>query len=60
MEQGWENGLIILRDGTFDKPTQYTEDTKKGCTRLKCSANESSGYEVHQPTTQAAFQPPEL
>lgn len=60
MEQGRENGLIILRDGTFNKPTQYTEDTKKGCICLKHSTNESGGYEVHQPTTQAAFQPPEL
>lgn len=46
MEQGKENGLIILTDGTLSKPTQYTKDTKKGCTSLKCSAFESGGYEV--------------
>lgn len=38
MEQGSENGLIILTDGALNKPTQNTEDTKEGCTCWKCGA----------------------
>lgn len=29
MEQGSENGLIILTDGALNKPTQNAEDTTK-------------------------------
>lgn len=63
MEQGRENGLITLTDGALNKPTQYTENTKEGCTCLKRSAFlncQSGDYEVpHWPTNQAAFQPSE-
>lgn len=38
MEQGSENGLIILTDGALTKPTQNAEDTEEGCTCWKRGA----------------------
>lgn len=65
MEQGSENGLIILTDGALTKPTQNAEGTEEGCTCWKRGAfpscQPSGAWQVpHWPSSLAAFQSSEL